>query len=241
MGICNIGDAFDLSGTSEHLGYISSALNPRGFVSGGYFVGNCTYGGTKSSGAACDLAIRELGIAEADAARVLAKNPPVFLPYLCGERAPIFDEDARGVYFGLHRDTDRNALAYAALEGVVFSLYDIACSMEMPRPRQLICGGGSAKNPLMNRLRATLFDCEVTVAAESDASALGACMIAMTGAGVYRSLSEAISHVVSFADRVSPDPRLAALLRQRFSIYRDVYRGVKDIFKKFKQLKEIEA
>jgi xylulokinase len=113
--------------------------------------------------------------------------------------------------------------------------------MEMPKPRTLICGGGSAKNPLMNRLRATLFDCEVAVAAESDASALGACMIAMTGAGVYQSLPEAISDVVTFAARVSPDPRLAEMLRQRFSIYKDVYGGVKDIFKKFNQLKEIEA
>ena len=124
---------------------------------------------------------------------------------------------------------------------MVFSLYDIARSMEMPRPKKLVCGGGSTKNPLMNRLRATLFDCEVAVASETDASALGACMIAMTGAGVYKSLPEAISHCVTFADRISPEPRLAEVLRQRFSVYKEVYCGVKDIFKKFNQLEEIKA
>jgi electron transfer flavoprotein alpha subunit len=36
----------------------------------------------------------------------LAKNPPIFLPYLTGERAPIFDENARGVFFGISDKTD---------------------------------------------------------------------------------------------------------------------------------------
>ena len=46
MGIYGINDAFDLSGTSEHVGYISENINEKGFVSGGYFIGSCTYGGS---------------------------------------------------------------------------------------------------------------------------------------------------------------------------------------------------
>ena len=82
MGVYSAEDAFDLSGTSEHIGYISEARNPDGFVSGNYFNGFCTYGGTKASGASCDFAIRNFGIGSIDPGEVLSRKPPVFLPYL---------------------------------------------------------------------------------------------------------------------------------------------------------------
>lgn len=236
MGIYNLHDSFDLSGTSEHVGYISERINEKGFVSGGYFTGNCTYGGTKSSGASCALAMREFGIDGLQMEEILAKKPPIFLPYLSGERAPIFDESARGVYFGLHDKTDRQALAFSALEGVVFSLYDIASSMEMPKPKRLICGGGSAQNALMNRLRATLFDCEVVSVCENDTSALGACMLAMVGDGVYRDIPAAIRACVRYQPSVQPSPAYREQLQKRFSVYQALYGDLKERFQEFQNI-----
>lgn len=238
MGIYNVGDAFDLSGTSEHVGYIGESINPDAFVSGTYFVGNCTYGGTKSSGASCDFAIKNFGIDGIDVDRVLTQNPPIFLPYLNGERAPIFDDDARGVYFGLGEKTDPKALAYSTLEGVVFSLYDIASGMRMPTPNKLICGGGSAKNPLMNMLRASLFGCEVVSVRENDTSALGACMIAMVGHGAYQSLSDAISDHVTYGDAAKPMPQYQEILKKRFLIYKELYKNLKPTFHHFHEIQE---
>lgn len=236
MGIYRPGDFFDLSGTSEHIGYLSEKVNRKGFVSGGYFSGNCTYGGTKASGAACDLAIHCFGIDGLDLGRLLAKKPPIFLPYLSGERAPIFDEKARGVYFGLDEKTDKEALAYATLEGVVFSLYHIATSMDAPKPQKLICGGGSARDPFMNLLRATLFDCEVVSVCENDTSALGACMIAMVGNGAVPNLSAAISACVAESQGTFPVTGQRDLLRRRFEIYRSLYGDLRSAFDKFHQI-----
>ena len=236
MGIYNEGDFFDLSGTSEHIGYISNNISRKGFVSGGYFTGNCTYGGTKSSGASCDLAIKNFGIEEIDLERVLAKKPPIFLPYLCGERAPIFNENARGVYFGLCDKTDKESLAYATLEGVVFSLYDIALCMESPKPERLICGGGSAKNRLMNTLRATLFECDAVSVFENDTSALGACMLAMVGNGVYPNIPSAIDACVKYMQSVHPIPKHREILKKRFEIYKTLYGDLVQTFKKFNDI-----
>ncbi|MBQ3127195.1 MAG: hypothetical protein IJC15_09015, partial [Clostridia bacterium] len=80
MGICDIGDAFDLSGTSEHVGYISDTINPFGCVSGPYFNGFCTYGGTKSSGASCKFAMETFGLDGVDMEAALQKDTPIFLP-----------------------------------------------------------------------------------------------------------------------------------------------------------------
>ncbi len=240
MGVYSIGDAFDLSGTSEHLGYIGEDINNNAFVSGKYFNGNCSYGGTKSSGPSCDLAIDTFGLEDLDIDEMLENSPPVFLPYLNGERAPIFDDNARGVYFGLNTSTTKKELAYAALEGVIFSLYDIATSMDMPTPNKLICGGGSAGNELMNKLRASIFDCDVVSVLENDTSALGTCMIAMIGDGVFNNISEAISDCIKYNDPIKPDPKYKDILRKRFLIYKELYRNLKPTFKKFNEIKEIK-
>ena len=233
MGLCETGEAFDLSGTSEHIGYLSADLRREGFVSGKYFFDNCTYGVTRSSGPSCDFAIRQFGVEGLELPRMMAGKPPIFLPYLGGERAPISDELARGVYFGIGLETDREQMAYAALEGVAFSLYHIMESIQAPAPTRMICGGGSAANPLMNTLRATLLDCETVCVRENDTSALGACMLAMTGQGIYRDLREAIGGCVSYLPPVRPMPQYRETLLRRFEIYKKVYRDLRMTFRDF--------
>ncbi len=238
MGICDVGDAFDLSGTSEHIGYISDSINPNGFVSGKYFNGFCTYGGTKSSGNSCSFAMDSFGLDGVSPESCLKPDTPIFLPYLNGERAPVFDENARGTYFGIGQGCDKKALAYATLEGVVFSLWDIAQSMKMPHPTRLVCGGGSANDLTMNTLRASLFECELLQVEENDTSALGACIISMVGHGAFGSIKEAVKACVKYKGTVLPDTRYTELLRARFEIYREIYKDLKGTFKKFNDLKE---
>ena len=238
MGAYATDDAFDLSGTSEHIGYISDDLNPTGFVSGHFFNGFCTYGGTKASGASCDLAIDNFGIDGINLIEILCHKPPVFLPYLTGERAPIFDENARGVFFGLNEKADRKSFAYATLEGVVFSLYHIGESMTMPKPKRLICGGGSARNSLMNTLRATLFDCETVCVSENDTSALGACMLAMVGDGVYADIRTAIADCVQYLPGGKPCGELREVLLKRFAVYKTLYQDLKDTFVTFNTIEK---
>lgn len=238
MGVCQIGDSFDLTGTSEHIGFLSQDIQPQGFVSGKYFVGNCTYGGTKASGSSCDFAMRTFGVERLSVENLLPAKPPIFLPYLCGERAPVYDEKAQGTYMGIRADTSADMLAYSALEGVAFSLYHIAQSMSFPQPKQLICGGGAAKSTLLNTIKATLFNCPVVTATENDTSALGACMLAMVGDGCYDCVEEAVRHCVSYAEPVRPLPQYRAALLERFSVYRELYPALKQSFHHFYRISE---
>lgn len=241
MGVYKEGTAFDMSGTSEHVGFISDRLEQNASVSGAYFNGYCSYGGTKASGSACDFAISNFGIeglSLSETFSLSSANPPIFLPYLSGERAPIYDENARGVYFGINAKTDKKQLAYSALEGVVFSLYDIATNMQMPKPNALICGGGSAVNSLMNALKAELFDCPVSRVKENDASSLGACMFAMLGSGYTTDLPTAILDNVEISQTFLPSGEYRSALLNRFAIYKDVYKNLKESFKKFNSIND---
>lgn len=235
MGIWEEGTTFALSGTSEHLGLITSVPQVGKFVSGPYFNGCATYGGTKASGVSCDFATREFGIDDLDA-NIVCGNPPIFLPYLTGERAPIYDENAKGVFFGITGKTTTADMAYAVLEGVVFSLYHIGETLGLSDPPCLITGGGSAVNPLMAKLKATLFGCRVLRTKENDSSALGAAMLAMVGSGVYPSPADAAKAVVSYKTAAEPDKSLQSLLQKRFAIYKDLYINLKHSFENFSKL-----
>lgn len=234
LGVWETDSIFELSGTSAHLGVITKTPLPGTFVSGPYFNGCATYGGTKSSGVSCDFAIKDLGIDDLDV-DILENRPPIFLPYLNGERAPIYDPDARGVFFGISEKTTRREMAYAVLEGVVFSLYHIGCDLPLKADAPMITGGGSAGNPLMAKLKAALFNRPVLHIAENDASAMGAAMIAMVGAEEFPSLS-ATKALVKYESIAQPDKKLHTRLQKRFAVYRNLYGALKQSFQELKEL-----
>jgi xylulokinase len=237
MGVLEVGDAFDISGTSEHIGYISSGLVSSHGVSGRYFNGCATYGVTKSSGASIDFAIKNFSACELSAEVDESSTAPVFLPYLNGERAPIYDENAKGVFFGISAGADKKTLGYSVLEGVAFSLYDIANSINMPSGGRLIVGGGAANNPLLARLKAELLLKDVFVCSEPDASALGAAMCAMVGDKVFPDKKAAVG-IVKYKKIASPTGVGVDRLLSRFETYRSVYSALKQEFANFSLHKE---
>jgi len=235
MGVLNEGTVFELSGTSEHLGVITKERLNGVPVSGNYLENFVSYGGTKGSGVACSFAIENFGVNGLDEKEILKQNPPIFLPYLTGERAPIFDENARGVFFGLNAKTDKKQLAYAVLEGVVFSLYDIYLTLGQVRG-SMIAGGGSVVNEMMTRLKAELFEKEIVCVEENDVSALGAAMLAMVGNGRFASLQEAVEKTVRYKEPVQPTGELTEILKKRFGVYRNLYQSLKNNFLEFSQI-----
>ena len=236
LGVYDCGTVFELSGTSEHLGVITEERMDGKFVSGRYFNGNATYGGTKSSGMACDFAIKTFGL-EGLSADIVYNDPPIFLPYLKGERAPIFDENAKGVFFGISEKTTKQEMAYAVLEGVVFSLYHISKALSLENVKELKVGGGSAGDVIMTKLRAALFGCRIVRAAENESSALGAAMIAMIGSGRFGSFEEAICAVVKYSHTEEPDGKLREQLLKRFAVYEQLYPSLTKQFEDFSKLK----
>lgn len=231
-GIYDVGDIFDLSGTSEHVGFISDVLRKDAFTSGDYFNGYATYGGTKASGKALGFAIENFGINDLSL-DLLQNSPPIFLPYLYGERAPLFDENARGVFFGINGGTTKRDMAYSVFEGVVFGLYDIYEKLGASSGERIKTGGGSSVNAFLNKLKAEIFGKEILVAKEPDSSALGAAMLAMVGAGEYSDINTCIQNEVGYAETFSPTGKYAEKFKKRFAIFRSLYKDLKEDFNNF--------
>ena len=232
MGTENVGDMFDITGTSEHLGLICDSLNrDTKMVSGVYFDKYIHYGVTASSGTSLDFGIKNFGLDDINISKCLNNKPPIFTPYLNGERAPIFDSNARGTFFGISSDCTKQDMAYSILEGVAFSLYHIYENMGCPRYNNLTVSGGASKNKTLNILKAELFNTTVHTLKENDTSALGAARIAANALGI-----DAIHRFNTVADIISPCGKYRDVLLKRYNIYKNIYASLKEQFIKFSNI-----
>ena len=238
MGMQKSGELFDISGTSEHLGQIEEEINAStSLVSGPYLKNYAHYGVTASSGASIKFGLRLCEAQEIDLKDMMQGQPPIFLPYLNGERAPIWDTDARGMFFGISENCTSKELAYAAFEGVIFSLYHIYETMgKLPADRMKI-SGGAAVFPILNQLKAEMFGIPAAVLEENDTSALGAAMIAAVGAGWYPDFETAIEDCCKIKEMIEPTGEYKEWLEQRFAIYKELYPAVKLQYERLKELR----
>ena len=219
------GELFDISGTSEHIGIICKELvKDTKMVSGIFFDEFIHYGVTASTGPSLDFGLRDFGLEDININVCLKNNPPIFTPYLNGERAPIFDSNARGVFFGIHGKTTKKEMAYSILEGVVFSLYHIYEYMGKPEIRGIRTCGGASQNDDLNRLKAELFGVPVHILKENDTSALGA----------VRLISKEKINKISYS--ILPIGKTRGRLLERYEIYKSLYPALKEQFEKGSQL-----
>ena len=109
----------------------------------------------------------------------------IFLPYILGERAPLWNSNAKGVFFGLHIEHTKAHLIRASMEGVIFSLYSIGKILaENKEITELHASGGFAKSTLWLQILADVFNIKVLVSEAVESSALGAVMLGAEAVGV---------------------------------------------------------
>jgi xylulokinase len=148
----------------------------------------------------------------------------VFLPYLCGERSPIWDADARGAFVGLTLGTDRGQLYRAVMEGVAMALRH---NLEVARVggaqvRELLAVGGATRSPVWMQIKADVTGLPVVVTADQNASPLGAAMLAAVGAG-GRDFEELTSSWVRNASRYLPQRQHQERYDRLYAVYAGLY------------------
>jgi glycerol kinase len=134
------------------------------------------------------------------------EQPVLFVPGFVGLGAPYWVPEARGVLFGLTRNTTPADLARAALEGVAFMVTDLieTADHESGRPlRELRVDGGMARNARFLQVQADLLGRPVMRAANDEATALGAALLAGLKSGVWPGTDE-LRRLTPVAGRFEP-------------------------------------
>ena len=163
---------------------------------------------------------------------MLGKNHVYFLPYLMGERSPIYDSNARATFIGMTMDTTRIDMTQAMLEGVAFAIrdsFEVARSLGIDIPRSNICGGGS-KSALWKTIVANVLGIPLDTVKTSEGPGYGAAMLAMVACGQFASVEEAANSLVEIVATVEPTQELTALYEERYQQYRKIYPACKALF-----------
>jgi xylulokinase len=196
------------------------------------------YGTVQAAGRALDWAmdvLGEKGFAEFD--RHLASIPAgcdglVFLPYLEGERSPIWDARARGVYFGLTPAHRREHLLRATVEGVSYALRSVIEALREvgPIPALRLIGGGG-QSAAWRRMLADIAGVEIQVLSTqaADATSLGAAIAAGVGVGLFRDLAHGAASI-AVTESHAPDPAARAIYDARYALYTSLYPALKPAF-----------
>ncbi|MGA0557469.1 gluconokinase [Larkinella sp. VNQ87] len=141
----------------------------------------------------------------------------LFLPYLQGERAPLWDAGVRGSYLNVDWHHGRAHFVRAALEGVLFNLLRIEriLSRHTGPTRVIHANGGFAQSAFWVQMMADIFGVPVRLNESNESGSIGAILLTMKATGRVASLAEATHHV-GFGQTFEPDA-------ERHRRYRQVY------------------
>jgi gluconokinase len=180
---------------------------------------------TQKGGDPYDVLIQQAETVSAGSAGLL------FLPFLTGERAPHWNPDARGVFFGVALHHQQSHFTRAVLEGILYNVYSIAVILQDLSATALTirASGGFARSPSWLQMMADLFGREVLVPEVYEGSGFGAAVLGMYAVGAISDLSE-VQSLVQIADRHQPNLQLTQTYHQLFEIYQRIYSNLVEEF-----------
>ncbi len=157
----------------------------------------------------------------------------VFLPYMAGERSPIWDPMAKGVYYGLDYSKTRAHMIRAGMEGVAYSLRHnmevaAAAGAEVSELRAM---GGSANSLVWTQIKSDVTGKPIAVPSSDTATTLGAALLAGVGVGMYPDFQTAVGRTVSISRRHTPNQSLSGNYDKAYGVYRKLYENLKTLMK----------
>lgn len=160
----------------------------------------------------------------------------LFLPYMEGERSPLWNPDARGAFYGLRYGVGRAHLVRAVMEGVAFSLrhnLDVAAAAGA-RAGTLRAMGGAANSRVWTQIKADVTGRTIEVPGSDTATALGAAMLAGMGAGVYADAAEA-ARTVRVTRTHRPDAAACAAYEAHYAAYLELSQRLQPMMRETKE------
>ncbi|WP_152395281.1 gluconokinase [Paenibacillus guangzhouensis] len=154
----------------------------------------------------------------------------LFHPYLAGERAPLWNPNVRGSFFGLTLSHKKEHMIRAALEGVIYNLYTVFLAltecMDGPVTR-IQATGGFARSDVWRQMMSDIFESEVVVPKSYESSCLGACILGLYATGKIDSF-DIVNKMIGSTYKHTPKEAAAKEYRQLLPIFISLSRVLED-------------
>jgi len=188
---------------------------------------------------------RVLGISSYDLLNMEAAKIPVgsdglvILPYLMGERTPIWDTTARGVIFGLSLNHGKGHLVRAMMEAVAYALYDsyrLIAQSGLKLNKPIILNEGGAVSTLWRQIITDVFDVSTVLVKRRTGAPFGDAILAGVATGIFDDFSVA-KQWAEYVDRMDPIPGHHEQYMEYFALYKSIYENVKGDFRTLAKLR----
>lgn len=195
----------------------------------------------------------QLGHPEVNAAHLLGQNPfeffskqaemsmagangLIFLPYMAGERTPLWSSIPRGVFIGLSYSTTRADILRAIMEGCAFAVYDNLQIAEEHGVHvdEFLGSGGATQSAVWCQIKADIYGKPFIVAKRADGGegghSLGLFALTAHGIGLFDDIGACVSDLLPIRQVFEPSNENHALYQELFTVYRSVSRKLMDDF-----------
>lgn len=173
-----------------------------------------------------------------------ATSPPgskglIFLPYLAGERTPLWDPYARGVFFGVTLGHNRGDFFRSVLEGAAFAIRHVVELLETDVGLgidDLRIGGAAASSTIWNQIIADVLGKRVISLTQSHTEVLGAAVLAGVSLDLYSDFETAVEQTVVLGATFEPNECAHKHYNGLFPMYKELYEDTRHHFKKLVEL-----
>lgn len=174
-------------------------------------------------------------ILDEEAAKIpIGSEGLLFLPYMSGERSPIWDSYARGVFFGLSLSHTKGHMIRALLEGAAYGLRDNLEIIESIGVNlgEIRAAGAASKSKLWLQIKADVLNKKIAVSNVKGSTIIGCAILAGNAAGVYGDiLNVADKFYYDVANVTFPNGKANKKYNEYYQIYRKAYKRFKSMYK----------
>ena len=188
---------------------------------------------------------RVLGVSSYDLLNLEAQKVPpgseglIILPFLMGERTPIWDVYARGVVFGLSMNHGKGHLVRGMMEAVAYAMYDsfrLIQEAGLPLNLPLIMNEGGAVSVLWRQIICDVFNVPIALVKRRTGAPFGDAILAGVATGVLSDFQVA-REWAEYVEPMEPDPARHERYMAYFGLYKRIYEHVKEDFRELARLR----
>lgn len=159
----------------------------------------------------------------------------VFLPYMGGERSPVWDPCARGIFFGMTLEAGRKEMNRAIMEGCAYGLRQLCERAEEVTGwsvQRFYSMGGGAKSEVWTQIKADIMGKDIIILDMNDMAPVGAALLAGVGTGLFSDMYEAGKKIPKKIYRTVHSTNLDREAYERgYRIYTGLYTRIKELYR----------
>ncbi len=163
----------------------------------------------------------------------------LYLPYMVGQRAPLWDPHSRAVAFGMNPDTSRKAMIRMIMEGIALGVRNVFRLMEEKGAEidDIVMTGGCANSPVWTQIFSDILGKNIILPGEMDVAPLGTAIMTAVGVGLFADFNEALKVQTVRAEH-EPDREKEAYYGDLFKAFTDLYKAVGPIYEQLDRIRE---